>query len=1084
MARPRFGRFWPLLELFLVKQAFVLTPRSYLLAISLATLVACGGGATGTGDNSNTGPIVSTDPNCRIAVITGFSGASPQDGNGLNLNDGQGGAFGEGEGGGDGGGGGGGDGGDGIGAGGSLGQFRNTRVIVKNLANSAQIGSGVTDEVKGMVSLKLCDINQAHEVAFIGGAGATYFDEARKQFVEFPQGQQLRTQVVVAKTRGFIGVTPYTEAAARFNEPEEGEANGNPGSAGLKSVTKAIDDANKTVAAVLADQLPGVYRSSEDGGRFDITGLPVVLNDQNVDQPGTLTDTNRGRYGAANAGFAVLAGTFLSDDPTPALTIAEQLARDMTDGQLDLVDNSGCSIVGGKAAGGGCASDDGDIGYTYETLWRGKTVATGLATSQAGDASLAGKRAFVAVYRVAARRAYESCAFPNGTCEPLLRATDASQSVSLDLNGRLTIKRGLSAPFGDQLRFISRESDERAIPGTYVDVKVGSRGEVIALTRDRDAIVYIDPLEVYEVTGQEPLTTGGFDLPANNDPLQAAINNIQTRQINIVANGVTNPRVASFTPSPGARIYRDGANGIAPAFLYLLPNGQLRAVRPSAETGSFNARWGNPVQFDLPQPEKLTAVVYDKHAVPGLVAAYGPAPAQPIVLPYRGPRRLFGLNRTGTVRTWLEGEAAPGIELPVPGVVVQIVGEAKAGVYALNNAGKVFWLNPDQAFNVNDGVDGRAQANPPRRFNLNTVQPVEIPERVCWISRAEAVACETGKVYRWEEQLVNFVSEPTQFNACGIGSAGAIVGDTADIARVGTGIGSASAVNIVADIGAIWRLNAADEFVYARSGTFRESCQVDGVRYLGVNGSETDEAGAEGLRSIASTRSTFTRNGQTFEAPYVTGRQLRVAFETATAAFAASGAGQRLSTGPVGSVASIELAANAGQGSFSHRSTVRAASGATSRTRPDMRIEGSFSSGGGSTSVDISQMIDETGNRALPVSGASRSWSDDDLIALNLIPLAEWSVNDPNPNCADCRDERGQSQLWQTMILPTNDAEDQYGFRVCLRIRVESQQTATADIRFACTQHDNEGRYRGTVTMTDRVLNANGTLDLIDFDHL
>jgi len=1063
-----------------VNQFLKSSPRSFLVAIGLATLVACGGGGgdgdgDGGGGTGNPAPIVSDDPNCRIEVKSGFSGATPQDGNGLALNEGQGGGFGDG---------GGSDGaGEGIGAGGSLGQFRNTRVIVTNLANSEQTGTGVTDTDKGMVSLKLCDINQEHEVAFIGGEGANYFDEARKQFVLFPEGQQLRTQVIVAETRGFIGVTPYTEAATRLNEVQEGQASRSPGSAGPKAVTKAIDDANRTVASILADQLPGVYRASDDGGRFDITGLPVVLNDQNVEQPGTLTDNNRGRYGAANAGFAVLAGTFLSDDPTPALTISEQLARDLTDGRLDMVDNSGCSIVGGKAAAGGCAADDGDIGYTYETLWRGKTVATGLATSQAGDASLRDKRAFVAVYRVAARRTYESCAFPNGTCEPLLRATNANQTVSLDSSGRLTISRGLSAPFGDQLRFVSRESGERQIDGTFVEVKVGSRGEVIALTRDRDAFVYIDPLEVYEVTGQEPLTGNGLDLPAGNDPLVAAINNVQTRRIDIVANGVTNPRAASFTPSPGARVYRDGANGVAPAFLYLLPNGQLRAVSPSAQTGSFNARWGNPTQFDLPQPEKLTAVVYDKYAVPGLVDAYGPAPTQATVLPYRGPRRLYGLTRTGTVRTWLEGAAAPGVELAVPGRVVQIVAEAKAGVYALNSEGNVFWLNPDQVFNTTNDVDGRAQANPPRRFALNSVQPVAIAEKVCWISRAEAVACETGRVYRWDEQLVNFVSDPTQFNACGFGSAGEITGSTADIARVSTGISSASPVDIAADIGAIWRLNAADEFVYERSGAFRESCQVDGVRYLGVNGSETDEAGAEGLRSIASTRASFTRNGTTFEAPYVTGRQLRVAFESASAAFAANGAAERPSTGPVGSTASIALAANAGQGSFSHRTTVSSGQGITI-SRPTMRIEGAYSSGGGSSSIDISQMIDETSGRSLSVAGSSRSWTDDELIALNQIPLGEWQVSDPNSDCTNCVDERGQSQVSQTLILPTNDAADQYGFRVCFRLRMETPRTGSADIRFACTQHDNAGQYRGTVTMTDRVLNSSGTLDLIDFNHL
>jgi len=155
-----------------------------------------------------------------------------------------------------------------------------------------------------------------------------------------------------------------------------------------------------------------------------------------------------------------------------------------------------------------------------------------------------------------------------------------------------------------------------------------------------------------------------------------------------------------------------------------------------------------------------------------------------------------------------------------------------------------------------------------------------------------------------------------------------------------------------------------------------------------------------------------------------------------------------------------------------------------SLTRPDIRIDGSFQTSGSNSLIDISQMTDESSGRALPVGGAERSWSDDDLIALNQIPLGEWEVSDPNPNCSNCSDERGQSQRWQTLILPTNDAEDQYGFRVCFRIRVETQSTATADIRFACTQHDNEGQYRGTVTMTDRVLNSNGTLDLIDFGHL
>ncbi len=1030
--------------------------RLWMPALLSVLLAACGGGGGGTevaGGGSN--------ENCEIDVKSGFIGNGPTDQNGT-----------EGEGGdgaGDGG-----DGGGGIGAGGSLGQFRNTKVIVRDPVSGKVLGEGVTDNEKGMVTLTPCSPEAPLEVAFVGGADATYFDEAKKAFVPFGPGRELRVRVSNA-TRGFIGVTPYTEAAVRLTAFQEGEASIGPGGVNTKVVTKGIDDSNRQVASILADQLPGVYRSSDAGGRFEITGLPVILNDQNVDSPGTLTDNNRGRYGAANAGLAVLAGTFLADDPTPALTVSEQLARDLSDGKLDLVDSNGCSIASGSTASG-CGPDTADIGYTYETLWRAKTVATSQASQSAGDQSLASKRAFVAVYRIASNKAYRSCAFPNGVCIPLLRATNVQQTVSLDSSGRLTLKRGMTAPFGDQLRFITAETDEVRVDGEFVEVKVGSRGEVIALTRDRSEFVYIDPLRVYEVTGQEQLEN--FQLV--DDVLTRRLQELQLRRIPVTVPGISNPRVASFTPSPGARVFLDNSAGVPPAFLYLLPNGLLRAVRPAAAEGSFQERWGAPQQTNMSAPARLSSVVYDKYAPPGFESAYGPAPGNPVVLPYRGPRRLYGLTRQGKVTTWLEGAQAAGRQLDVPGRVVQIVAEATSSVVALNSDGKVFWLNPDQAFNASTEIDGRGQTDFPRRFALNTVQAIDIPEKICWLARAEAVACESGNVYRWTEDLLDFVQEPTRFNACGVGSAGQITDQTVDVAKVGRGISGASRVNLATDIGAIWRLNAADEFTYERRGTFRETCQIDGIRYLGVNGKETDQGGAEGRRSIATTKAPFPNLpfGET-EANFITGLQLRTAFESANAAFAANGASRQESTGPLGLTASVEVRAQPGQGVISHITRVRGGQGAT-ETRPDLTVLGNYQSSGGSSSVQLTRVNDETVGRAIAITGGPVSWSDNDNIILGLRPLGEWQLLEPNAGCGDCRDEREQSRRTQAMILPTVDSEDQYAFKLCFRIRVEGRETA--DIRFACTKHDNDGQFTG-ISMTDRVLFSDGSLSLVDFMH-
>lgn len=164
---------------------------------------------------------------------------------------------------------------------------------------------------------------------------------------------------------------------------------------------------------------------------------------------------------------------------------------------------------------------------------------------------------------------------------------------------------------------------------------------------------------------------------------------------------------------------------------------------------------------------------------------------------------------------------------------------------------------------------------------------------------------------------------------------------------------------------------------------------------------------------------------------------------------------------------------------ISHITRIRSGQGADAR-RPDLSIFGEYQSSGGSTSVRMTRVDDETVGRQIPLNGGAVSWSDNENIALGVRSFAEWELQEPNAGCGDCRDERQQSRRTQVMILPTVDPDDQYGFRVCFRIRVEGPQTA--DIRFVCTEHDNDGQYRG-ITMTDRVLFRDGSLDLIDFGH-
>jgi hypothetical protein len=1002
-----------------------------VILLAAFALSACGGGGS------------STPGDCTPSVATGFAGL-------INTGDGDGGA-----------GGGGGIGEGGVGVGGSLGQFRGALVAVTD-QRGALIGEAVTDDQRGLVTVKLCDYAVPITAEVRGRDGATYFDEATGQAEPFPPGKRLRVRV--ASVTNHIGVTPFTEAAVQLME-----------ASGVSSADQ-ITAANQRIGRVLSDQVPGIFRPPSPTGGFgeiDITRLPRILNEDNARTAGTLPDTPGGRYGAVNAGFSRAAGSFLVGDPTPALTGAEQLAADLADGKLDL------QGLAGPVAG------DRPPAYTYESLWRAKTVGSGLTTEEAGDETLKAKNAPVAQYYFSVSRTYQSCSFATGSCTPLVRRTDGSQLVELDSKGQLSIRRVLVATMGPQLRFITARHVVD-LPGTFVEARIGTQGEVVALRQDRASFLYIDAMQLYEVKGDEPVDYDPAieDFVDRNGVLMAAATTVDTQVVPVAAVGA-NLRVVTYENSPSARTFQDGEAGIAPAFVAVLTDGSLRGIRPSSASGSFAQRWGAPQWIQLPVPEPLQSVVYDKFVPPAHDAAYGSAPKSEPRLPFSGPRRLYGLTRKGEVKVWLEGRQASGRALAIPGKVVQLAAESKASVYALTADGQVFWVNADQAHQAAAGemLTERPMAQYPRPFALNHVQPVIAlaDKPICWVANDIAVVCGTGEVLRWEEIGATLDATPDlSFSFCGATTGVSTTGrPLRDEAYVSGGLRPVLPAQTPPGLGPVWRVNSVAEFQLNRQGDFRQSCRIEGVRFLGVNGRTADQATTEGRRSIATDLVPLPDGrGGTALSAYITGRELRQGLSGALALFA-QGSAALPSTSPAGYFASLQISSPQ-SGALSYLSVL---SGPVDigQTRPPVLLTGSYlPAPGGTSSLQIAQVTDQAEPRTVNLAGNSRTWNDEQRFRLGSETIAEWQFSpDPQAGCGEgCRDERGQLARWQVLLLASTDRADPYVYSLCFRIRIE--KAATANIRFICTRHGQDGAALG-FNLTDRTLRPDGLLELVDF---
>lgn len=326
-------------------------PSLAIASMSASLLIAgCGGG----------GGAVATDPavkNCRPGLISGFAGKF--DDNPISV---------EGQGEGPGGDGGDGGGAPGIGVGGSLGQLTNVDISIE-FSSGQTYGPVRVDAQKGMVTIVPCNFPPPALVTVSGaiGSGARYYDEARERELSF-EGRQLRS--VITSFDKNAGVTTFTEAMVRRAERVATTKSNVSPKDSWKDLSQ-INAAHDEILKAINRQLPGIYRLE------DLRRLPVILNAERAAAGSeALTDDQNGKYGAALAAIVSVAAANLGEDGSPALEINDQLAADLADGLLDLVDN-GKSVASSKGAA-----------YTFESFWELQTLATTEAAQRSGTGKL------------------------------------------------------------------------------------------------------------------------------------------------------------------------------------------------------------------------------------------------------------------------------------------------------------------------------------------------------------------------------------------------------------------------------------------------------------------------------------------------------------------------------------------------------------------------------------------------------------------------------------------------------------------------------------------------------------------------
>lgn len=772
-------------------------------AVSLSLLAAaCGGGGGGGGGNPTdiaAGGVCTKDG---VVAQTGsrFGGAEGLDRPGVREVEQREGSGGDGPGGG----GGEGAGGGGDGAGGGDGQYINTKVVIRN-RNQEVIAETVTDATNGMFNVDLKGCKDAIQVDLVGGGSAQYFDEVTGKYVPFPAGERRRVRLP-ALSKNF-SITPFTEAAVRLMDAEKGGVD-------TPFSVAEINSANRRVGKAVADQLPALFRPKVDktlDSFLDITRLAAAPNPARLSGAGGFTDTAFGHYGAALAGFARLAGTFGSAGGSatgqPAFRIGSKLADDLSDGKLDMQSPSGPIFAPGETAL-----------YTYETLWRAKSTAAGIVAAGNGDASLSTRAAATLVGEFNSRQSREYLATNRGDTATYgsqrSAQSVATQTARLFSDGRMTVSRYAASDFFGNWQQsnanptpVRISAPDAASPGgvmRFSDLKVGPNAVVLGLSEDRRAFALVPRFDPYILNGSEPNGNSAASTAAQRGLLESHATVPRATSYRIASPGA-GQGILNFQFAPEYRTYPGGAQ---PDLLFLTADGRLWGA-----TAQSPANW-----FAVPQPEALQSVAYDKFVTPVTndpAYANGPVPAT-TSMGQKGARRLFGLTRSGKVVVWLEGFAATGRRLEIPGTVVMLAGESVTNVYALNSEGDVYWINADQAVATTPSL--AIQGQPAKRYRPHEVVKVDLAgQKACWVARAEAVLCEGGAIRVWKEQ-----TNLLEFSAT---AGGALV----DRIVVPNAIGASTQIPGTA----YWRINAADGISMSVDGNIDFAA---GATYLKTDG--------------------------------------------------------------------------------------------------------------------------------------------------------------------------------------------------------------------------------------------------------
>ncbi|MEZ5660279.1 MAG: hypothetical protein R3E83_17625 [Burkholderiaceae bacterium] len=603
------------------------------LATASLTLTACGGGG---------GTAVGTDTD-KKEVVSGFSGDLAFFDPSIN-NEGIGGGA---------------DGDGGVGIGGSLGQFRGAEVVV-TLPDGSELGRAIVDDVNGMVTVRPGRTYSGPLLIEVrGAAGATYFDEGRRQRVPFPAGEVLRARVPVV--RGNIGVTTVTEAAARLQDAS-------PASGDLASqIKRALD----TSASEFSQYAPAGYDID------DPTRLPVLLND--TSGRGSAPNTSAGRYALLLAALADNAAAFNPTLASPALAFARQIGADLTDGRIN-----------GVQASGAAPAPEAEMSYSQVRL--ADQLVTALAASQdryADPASIAPVPSVVKHARFSVPTSngtvtnYRAVLLSNGHVEAQPEAGLALGPVVLVATGVRALFSGLDN-FANRMALIMRRED-----GSFIGV--GNNGA--------------PPQAPNDIAYQFGQASPAFTL-ANNPITLAALNDLKmigygsAHQIGLRQNGtvvtwgsnsrgqltVANP--ATVDPTPG---------------IVALP-GSARAVAGTADVslavlndGTVHT-WGSDNLGALGQGSLVSRL-----SAPGPVVTASGAPLTDVVSIQTCFRTAVVVRRDGSVWAWgddslgLLGQGAAtnlerGHAEPVPGLPpIRKLVMGDDGAYALSEDGRVFY---------------------------------------------------------------------------------------------------------------------------------------------------------------------------------------------------------------------------------------------------------------------------------------------------------------------------------------------------------------------------------------------------------